>query len=75
MHAWAPGAEGQPGPGRAPTPRRFLSCQASRPPKTWLSTSQTHETKVYFVCSGRKHLGRNLRGVSLDPGRAALKGP
>lgn len=48
MHAWAPGAEGQPGPGRAPTPRRFLSCQASRPPKTWLSSPQTHETKVYL---------------------------
>lgn len=48
MHAWAPGAEGQPGLGRAPTPRRFLSCQASRPPKTWLSSSQAHETKVYL---------------------------
>lgn len=32
MHARPQGPLGQPGLGRAPTRRRFLSCQAARPP-------------------------------------------
>lgn len=44
MHAQTPGPLRKPGLGRAPTPRRFLYCQASQD----LAVHQTHETVVYL---------------------------
>lgn len=72
MCARALRAPGAARPGQGSHSQKILSCQASWPPRTWLISSDTHETEVYLL--QRKHLGWSLRRVTLDPRKGSPEG-